>query len=146
MEPSDSDTILSSDSFGSDMFKYELRNGSFVVHETRKEQALFRSRLEEIGRNKDLLEREKMIRQKLTLQEALDEAAGASQETVELQLKYRKAIEEKKAFFSQLVDLPDVTAWTPQVRHSLTLEEQFLLLSSLNEDDDTDEDDSTDAN
>ena len=148
MEPSDSDTILSSDSFGSDVFKYELRTGCFVVHETRKEKALFRSRLEEIGRNKDLFEREKKIRQKLILQEALDEAAGASQETVELQSEYSKVIEEKKAFFSQLLDSPDVIASTPQVRRNLTqLEEQLLLLSSaMNEDDDTDEDDSTDAN
>ena len=72
---------------------------------------------------------------------------GASQETVELQSKYSMVIEEKKAFFSQLLDSPDVIASTPQVRRNLTFEEQFLLLSSaMNEDNDTDEDDSTDAN
>jgi hypothetical protein len=150
IELSDSDD---SDSFGSDVFKYELRNGCFVVHETRKERALFRSRLEEIGRNKDLFQREKKIRQELIIQQTLDEAAGAfltppstqcSQETVELQSKYSKVIEEKKAFFQQLLDSTDGIAST-QVRRNLTLEEQFLFLSSaMNEDNDTDEDDNTD--
>jgi hypothetical protein len=125
IELSDSDSTLSSDSFGSDVFKYELRNGCFVVHGTRKERALFRSRLEEIGR----IEREKKIPQELIIQQTLDEAAGAfltppskcSQETVELA--------------------------STQVRRNLTLEEQFLLLSSaMNEDDDTDEDGNTDKN
>jgi hypothetical protein len=137
--------LETSDSFGSDVFKYELRNGCFLVHETRKEKAIFRSRLEEIGRKKDLFEREKKIRQELILQEALD-STQCSQETVELQWKHSKVIAEKKAFFSQLLDSPDAIASTPQVRRNLTLEEQFLLLSSSNEDDDTDEDDSTDAN
>ena len=91
----------------------------------------------------------------LSLEEELDDTKSNSNERASLitegayvasldttlrMLKYFSEKPPQKAFLQQLLDSPDAIPST-QVRHNLTLEEQFLLLSlAMNEDNNTDED------